>query len=94
MTDPTPPNAWTTHHTGPGAAAGCLSSASETRTSNKSVGDVANFKLTKWERNRIDDAVYAYLKGNITSIPKLINIIEAIINEGWQTCTCTLDTDV
>jgi hypothetical protein len=88
---------WTTRHLdemterprSPDAAAAPTSQAS---TLNKSAGDGASFKLTREEREAISNVLDNYKEGRYPTHCDAINAVEDAINEGWQTCTCRVDT--
>ena len=85
---------WTIPQTGkPHTPGEVADPTSQVSTSNKSAGDAGKFKLTREERDKIDHAISVWYK-NRDGSDVLVNQIEAIINEGWQNCTCPVDTAV
>lgn len=90
---------WTTPQTArpltPDAAAGPTPQVS---TSNKSVGVDPSFKFTRQEFEMINQRIAWYTQAvfrnqswNAAKIESLVNDIEKIINDGWQTCACDAD---
>jgi hypothetical protein len=52
----------------------------------------AAFKLTREEREAISNVLDNYKEGRYPTHCDAINAIEDVINDGWQTCTCRVDT--
>ena len=94
MTDYPPQNPpWLAPPTGPDAKEAPPLSEKQTPTSKPNAGDEHKaFKLTNLEREIIGDAlaVHSFNMAN-GRYEGIINAIEAIINQGWQTCDCGVD---
>lgn len=76
MTDPT--GRKTAKPPTPDAAADPTAS---THTSKPNAGDAAKFRFSNAEAIAVEEAVFDYLKGNITTIPALTTRIEDIVNK-------------
>ncbi len=61
-------------------------------TLKPNAGGAREFYLTKDERRRIAYELDAYKRGGVL-LSEIIDNIEAIVNEGWQTCDCELTSN-